>query len=307
MRAARALRAEDHQVFVEVTGLGDDDGAVDTAPGAAPAQAKGGALSRGVVVAGHDEAGDAWRRGERAQATGGERGGGGDGRNGGDHGEHRLDALPHRECAGVGVAEADGMAVDTAEGLARKRHGCLRGLPGIEPCPMNADDGRVIGAFPWTGVFLWTGAFLRARVFPWTGALLRVGGDGCDEGRQAAHAAAVTVEERGMEAERGEAAAVDGACPEVGLGVRAVDCAAALPQAARRLTGIVRVGRARCRRSRQGEEGAGLGHGVAERHAAHAVADEVEEVAVRPLRGVGPLAGDAGGARRTKRDRPRAP
>ena len=77
--------------------------------------------------------------------------------------------------------------------------------------------------------------------------------------------------------------------------MRAVDRPAALPQAARRLAGVVGVGRARCRRSRQGEEGAGLGHGVAKRHAAHAVADEVEEVAIGALGSVGPIAGDAGG------------
>ena len=107
-----------------------------------------------------------------------------------------------------------------------------------------------------------------------------------------------------MKAQRGEAASVDGASPEVRLGVGAVDGAAAPPQAACRLAGVVGPIRGRRRRSRQGEESAGLGHGVAERHAAHAVTDEVEEVAVGALGGIGPLAGDAWGR---EADEERAP
>ena len=166
--------------------------------------------------------------------------------------------------------------------LRGKRHVCLRGMPGIEPRAMDADDGAM------RAVLGRIGAIPRTRVFPC------VSGDGGDEGRQAAHAAAVAVEQAWMEAQRGEAAAVDGAGPEVRLSVGAVDGAAAPPKAACRLAGVVGPVRGRCRRSRQGEEGAGLGHGVAERHAAHAMSDEVEEIAMGALGGVGPLAGNAG-------------
>ncbi len=69
-------------------------------------------------------------------------------------------------------------------------------------------------------------------------------GDGGDQRRQAADAAAVAVEERGVEAERGEPAAMDSPGAEIGLGVGAVDGAAALPQAARRLRAVVIVGAA---------------------------------------------------------------
>ena len=66
----QGVRTEDHQILVEVAGLGDDDGTLDAQLDAAPAQAKRGAHSRLVVVAGHDEAGDARRRRECAEATG---------------------------------------------------------------------------------------------------------------------------------------------------------------------------------------------------------------------------------------------
>ena len=59
------------------------------------------------------------------------------------------------------MTEADGMAVDTAERLARERHVCLRGMQRIEPCPMDADDGAVSGLLAWTGVFLPTGVLPR--------------------------------------------------------------------------------------------------------------------------------------------------
>ena len=138
---------------------------------------------RRVIVAGHDEAGDARRRCEGAQATGRERGSGDGVRQRGDDGEHRLDALAHQQRAGVVVAEADGTAVDTPERLARERHVCLGGTLGIEPRPVDADDGAVSGLLAWTGVFLRAGVFPRTRVFPC------VGGDGGDQCRQAAHAA----------------------------------------------------------------------------------------------------------------------
>ena len=135
---------------------------------------------------------------------------------------------------------------------------------------MDAGNGAVSGLFP------------------------RGAGDGGDQRRQAAHAAAVAVEERGVEAERREAAAVDGARPEIGLGVGSVDGAAAAPQAARRFRAVVGVGDGGDRGGRQREECARLGQRRAERARAGGDADEVQEIAVRSLGGIRPLAGDAG-------------
>ena len=56
--------------------------------------------------------------------------------------------------------------------------------------------------------------------------------------------------------------------------------------------------------SRRGEEGARLGEGDAERARAGGDADEVEQVAVRAIGRVGPLAGNA---RRREADEERAP
>ena len=113
-----------------------------------------------------------------------------------------------------------------------------------------------------------------------TGVFLRGAGDGGDQRRQAAYAAAVAVEERGVEAERGEAAAVDVPGAEIGLGMGAVDGAAALPQAARRLGPVVGVGAVGGGRGRQRKEGPGLGEGGAERARAGGDAYEVEEIPV---------------------------
>ena len=74
----------------------------------------------------------------------------------------------------------------------------------------------------------------------------------------------------------------------------AVDGAASPPQAASRFGGVVSAGIARSRRSRQGEEGAGLVERRAERRRARAMADEVEEVAMAPDGRIGPLPGRAG-------------
>ena len=70
--------------------------------------------------------------------------------------------------------------------------------------------------------------------------------------------------------------------------------------------GVVGIARApaRGRRSRQGEEGAGLVERRAKRRRARAVADDVEQVAVLPRRGVGELPRRAG---RAKADVERAP
>ena len=203
------LCAECDQIVVEVAAFGDDDGGGDVQVATAPPEAVGGALALGVVVAGDDEAGEAGRRREGAEASGRERGGGGDGGDCRNQGEHGLDALADEQGAVAGAAEADGAAVDVAERLAWMRDLGLGGGGGIEPGAMDAVDGAVVV------------------------------GDGGDERRQASEATAVAVVEGGMEAERGEAAAVDGAGMEIVLGVGAVDGAAGAPEAACGLDAVV--------------------------------------------------------------------
>ena len=193
-------RAECDQIVVEIATLGDDDGGGNAQVAAAPPEAFGGALALGVVVSGDDEAGEAARRREGAEASGRERGGGGDGGDCRNQGEHGLDALADEQGVVAGAAEADGAAVDAAERLAWMRDLGLGGGGGIEPGSMDAVDGAVVAC------------------------------DGGDERRQAAEAAAVAVVEGGMEAQRGEAAAVDGADLEIVLGVGAVDGAARAPE-----------------------------------------------------------------------------
>ena len=132
----------------------------------------------------------------------------------------------------------------------------------IQPCTQHAADGVGIGAFPRTGAFP------------------RAAGDGGDQRGQAAHAAAVAVEQCGMEAECREAAAGEPAGVKVRFRMGAVDGTAAAPQAPRRLGGVVGVARARNRRSRPGEESAGLIERRAKRRRADAVADDVEQIAM---------------------------
>ena len=89
-----------------------------------------------------------------------------------------------------------------------------------------------------------------------------------------------------MEAQRREAAARQPPGAEIPLRVGGVDGAAAAPQAARRFGRVVVVPLGRCRRSRQGEEGARLVERRAQRRRAQAMADDVEQVAVLPGRGI---------------------
>ena len=96
----------------------------------------------------------------------------------------------------------------------------------IEPCAQHAADDVTIGAFPRTGVFPCAA------------------GDGGDQRGQAAHAAAVAVEQRRVVAQRREAAAREPAGVEVRFRMGAIDGAAAPPQAACRLGGVVGVARA---------------------------------------------------------------
>ena len=97
-----------------------------------------------------------------------------------------------------------------------------------------------------------------------------------------------------MEAQRREAAARETARMEIALRVGAVDGAATPPEATCRLRRVVAVALARGRRSRQGEEGARLVERRAQRRRVHPIADDVEQVAVRPLGRVGPFARRAG-------------
>ena len=75
-----------------------------------------------IVIAGDDEARDAGRRREGAETSGGKRGRGGDGWDGGYQGQHGLDALADKErsdAVGGEIAEAHGEAVNTSERFAR--------------------------------------------------------------------------------------------------------------------------------------------------------------------------------------------
>ena len=97
-----------------------------------------------------------------------------------------------------------------------------------------------------------------------------------------------------MEAERGEAAAVDRPGAQIGLGMGAVDGAAASPEAACRLAPVVAVGTGRGGQRRHREKGVRLGKGGAERARAGGDADEIEQVAVLGRGGIRPLSGHAG-------------
>ena len=121
-----------------------------------------------------------------------------------------------------------------------------------------------------------------------------VAGHGGDQRRQAADGRAFAVAKLRMETQRREPAAREASGPEVRFGMGAVHRAATPPQAARRFGGVVVARIARSRRSRQGEEGAGLVERRAEGRRVRAMTDEVEQVAVAAFGCVGPLAGDAG-------------
>ena len=94
---AERRRAERDEVVVEIVADGDDDGGGDAGPRAAPGEAFGRECAVRIVVPGDDEARDAGRRREGAEAAGGERRRGADLRHGGNQGEHRLDALADDE------------------------------------------------------------------------------------------------------------------------------------------------------------------------------------------------------------------
>ena len=67
---AERIGAECNEVVVEVVAFGDDDAGVDARPRAAPGEAHRRLLAFGVVVASDDEARDAGRRRECAEAAG---------------------------------------------------------------------------------------------------------------------------------------------------------------------------------------------------------------------------------------------
>ena len=188
---------------------------------------------------------------------------------------HRLDALADEERSSVGgVAEANGVAKDAPERLARGRNARLGGQSRVEPGALHAEHGAAVA------------------------------GHGGDQRRQATHGRAFAVAKLWVEAQRREAAAREPPRLEIALGMGAVDGAAAAPQAPRRFGGVVGAALARGRRSRQGEEGAGLVERRAKRRRAGTVANEVEQVAMLPLGRIGPLARRAG---RCEADEQRAP
>ena len=70
---AERVGAQVDEVVVEVVADGDDDGCGDAGPRAAPGEAFGRLRAVQIVVPRDDEARDAGRRRERAEAAGGER------------------------------------------------------------------------------------------------------------------------------------------------------------------------------------------------------------------------------------------
>ena len=177
---AERRRAEIDEVVVEVVADGHDDGGGDARPRAAPGEAFGRERAVLVVVAGDDEARDAGRRRERAEAAGGERRRGADLRHGGHEREHRLDALAddeRSEAVGGDGAEADRMTEDPPERLARRGDARLGGRARIEPGALHAEHGAVVA------------------------------GHGGDQRREPAHRRAFAIAKLGMEAQRREAAA----------------------------------------------------------------------------------------------------
>ena len=139
------------------------------------------------------------------------------------------------EAPSGGPAEAHGASVDAAERLARGRDVRLGGQARIEPGALHAVDGAVVA------------------------------GHGGDQRRKTAQGRAFAIAKLGMEAQCREPAAREPAGVEVGFGMGAADGAATPPEAAGRFCCVVAL--ARRRRSRQGEEGAGLGERRAKRPA----------------------------------------
>ena len=172
------------------------------------------------------------------------------------------------------AAEAHGVPVDVAERLARRGDIRLRRSARVEPRPLHALEGAVVS------------------------------GDGGDERRQAAEAGAVAVAQGGVETQRREAAAVDGAGLEIVFGVGVVDGAALPPKAARRPRAIIAAAVVRAGRARQGKERARLVERRAQGGRADGDAHDVEQVAMLACGGVGPLADRAG---RREAEEKRAP
>ena len=120
---AERRRAQVDEVVVEIVADGDDDGGADAGPRAAPGEAFGRGRAVRIVVPGDDEACDAGRRRERAEAAGGERSRCGELRDGGDHRQHGLDAFADEQRRAVGgMAESHSEAVDAAERRCHVNH-----------------------------------------------------------------------------------------------------------------------------------------------------------------------------------------
>ena len=270
------IGTEQNEVVVEVAVIGDDDGGGDAGPGAAMGQAPRRPLALVVIVPGDDDAPNAERRREGAEAPGGERRRGADAGHGGDQGQYGLDPLAHEEGdiggGTPGPSESYGEAVDPAEGLTGGGDVCLGGSGRIEPGALDAQDPAVVT------------------------------GDGGDKGGEALDGPALAIAQGGMEAQRREAATREPPGEEVGLGVGAADGAAPAPQSPGRPGGVIGVfGSIRCAvgtpvhgHGGRSQKGIRLGEGGTEGRGAGSDSDDVEEVAVLAGGGVAPLAGDAG-------------
>ena len=277
-------RPEGGEVVVEVAVRGGEDGggeALRERPGLEPDR---GTPALGITVAGDEEAGGAGGRDEGGEAAGRQCGGGVQRGDGGDEEEDGLDALADEEGGAVapGRPEAHGVAVDASEGLAGLGNRGLGGAAGMEPGALHAFERP-------------------ARA-----------GDGGDEGGEAAPARIVAVGERGMEAQRREAAGVEAPGAEVGF--RPVPSRGRQRLHRRRAAAALSQDTGGFPRAASGS----LGAGRARKARASSRAGRSDRAPMRwPMRSrrspCSPMAasvhlpGGPGGRRRTNKDRPRAP
>ena len=207
------MASERDEIVVEVVALGNDDRRSDAEARATHLQPKRGALALVIPILRDEQAREAGRWNERAEAAGGECCGGDRIGRCGDEREYRLDPFPDEERgAGIPLPEAHGASVDVAERLARPIDPGLDRAVGVEPGTVHGRDQRRKPA-PAPGV--------------------------------------VAVRKRRVEPQCRKPAAVNGSRPKVGLGVSILDGLAPAPEIACRVDPLVRVVVGRCRRHGQ--------------------------------------------------------
>ena len=246
---SEAFASEGHEVVVEVVALGNDDRRGDAEARATQLQPKRGALALVIPILRDEQAREAGRWNERAEAAGGECCGGDRIGRCGDEREYRLDPFPDEERgAGIPLPEAHGASVDVAERLARPIDPGLDRAVGVEPGTVHALEVSVVV------------------------------GDRRDQRRKPAPApGVVAVRKRRVEPQCRKPAAVNGSRPKVRLGVSILDGPAPAPEIACRVGPLVRVVVGRCRRHGQRQKPSRLGERVAKRAGAGGDADEIEQ------------------------------